>query len=216
MTATADQFRTPRTPGIVFHWPRAYDLVAWMLMPGRAFREKLIDLSSVAPGESVLDVGCGTGTLATAVKRRLGRASSVHGIDASPEMIERARRKARRAGVSVDFANAVAESLPFQDASFDAVLSTMMLHCLPADARKRCVHEIRRVLRPNGRLLAIDFGGPVAERRSLIARHVGAHAHFDLRAVLAPLSDAGLDRIESGALGIGDLWFVLARTRVRS
>lgn len=126
----------------------------------RAFRDKLVELARLAPGESVLDVGCGTGTLAIAARRRVGSAGKVNGIDPSPEMIARARKKTLKARVEVVFETAVAESLPFPQATFDAVLSTAMLHHLPdQEARRQCIHEIRRVLRPGGRLLAVDFGG---------------------------------------------------------
>jgi demethylmenaquinone methyltransferase/2-methoxy-6-polyprenyl-1,4-benzoquinol methylase/phosphoethanolamine N-methyltransferase len=78
----------------------------------RAFREKTLDVAQVAPGESVLDIGCGTGTLAIAAKRRVGSSAGVTGIDASPQMIARARKKARRVGADVTFAAANVENLP--------------------------------------------------------------------------------------------------------
>jgi len=80
-------------------------------------------------------VACGTGTLAITAKRRVGPNGRVFGIDASPEMIKRARKKARKAGVDVVLENAVVEKLPFPDATFDSVLSTVMLHHLPDEAR---------------------------------------------------------------------------------
>src|ERR687895_1774406 len=96
----------PATKGHVMHTSaRFYDLMVWVLTLGRerALRERLIELARLAPGESVLDVGCGTGTLAIAAKRRVGAAGTVHGIDASLEMIDRARRKAAKAGADVAF-----------------------------------------------------------------------------------------------------------------
>src|SRR5262249_6889416 len=148
--------------GKVLHAAAAYDILIWLVTLGRerAFREKMLRLAHLEPGESVLDVGCGTGTLAIAAKRQVGTAGTVHGVDASPEMIARAEKKARKAGVKVAFKNAFAQSLPFPDAKFDVVLSTVMLHHLPQTARQELAIEIRRVLRPGGRVLAIDFGGP--------------------------------------------------------
>src|SRR5262245_20748269 len=89
--------------GIILHTPRFYDFLAWVLMRGRegAFREKVLDLARLKPGESVLDVGCGTGTLAIAAKRRAGT-GKVFSIDASPEMIARANRKAKKAGLNIE------------------------------------------------------------------------------------------------------------------
>ena len=77
----------------VIHWARAYDLLVWALMLGRerTFREKTLDLACLAEGDSVLDVGCGTGTLAILAKNRVGNLGKVTGVDASPEMINRAR-----------------------------------------------------------------------------------------------------------------------------
>src|SRR5688572_23501400 len=122
---------TPQTKGRVMHSEaRYYDILAWMLTLGRerAFRERLVGLARVESGEAVLDVGCGTGTLAITAKRCVGAASAVYGIDASPEMIERAKRKAAKAGVQVTFQTAIVEALPFHGAQFDVVLSTLMLH----------------------------------------------------------------------------------------
>jgi ubiquinone/menaquinone biosynthesis C-methylase UbiE len=211
VTRTIGRNTAPSTKGKLIHWALAYDIAVWMTSLGteRAFRDKLVELARLAPGESVLDVGCGTGTLAIAARRRVGSAGKVNGIDPSPEMIARARKKTLKARVEVVFETAVAESLPFPQATFDAVLSTAMLHHLPdQEARRQCIHEIRRVLRPGGRLLAVDFGGLADEKRSLVARLL--HTHFDLREVASLLSEVGLITFESGSVGVRSLRFILA------
>jgi SAM-dependent methyltransferase len=76
----------------------------------RVFREKVLRLARLQPGEAVLDVGCGTGTLAIAAKRQVGPTGTVYGIDASPEMLARAEKKARKAGVEVVLKNAMAQA----------------------------------------------------------------------------------------------------------
>jgi ubiquinone/menaquinone biosynthesis C-methylase UbiE len=212
MTTMTNSRPLPRTTGKVFHWPRSYDLLLRVLWGGAeaAYREKVIELARLQPGETVLDVGCGTGTLAIAAGRRVGPAGRVHGIDASPAMIARARRKAAAARVAVVFKTAIAEVLPFADATFDAVVSTTVLHCLPDAARRQSVAEMRRVLKPGGRLLAVDFGGPAHDRRSLIG-HLSHHRRFDLSEVIPLLRDVGLIAIESGAVDFSDLQFVLAQ-----
>jgi ubiquinone/menaquinone biosynthesis C-methylase UbiE len=211
MMTMADLHRTLSTTGSVLHWAASYDLLVWLLTLGqeRVFREKVVRLARLQPGESVLDVGCGTGTLAIAAKRCVGPTGTVHGIDASPEMIARAGKKARKAGVEVVFKHAVAEALPVPDAHVDAVLSTVMLHHLPRKARQQCACEIRRVLKPGGRVLAVDFGGSARERRGLFA-HVHRHGHVNLPDMIALLSGVGLNIVESGAVGLRDLQFVLA------
>jgi ubiquinone/menaquinone biosynthesis C-methylase UbiE len=190
---------------------RYYDLLAWLLTLGRegALRERLVSLAGLSPGDTVLDVGCGTGTLAIAVKRRVGAAGSVHGIDASPAMIARARRKAAKAGAEVAFRTAIAEELPFPDASVDVVLSTLMMHHLPRPARMRCVREMRRVLRPGGRVLAVDFAPPAGRRAGILGRF-HRHGHTALREIVELLTNAGLRVVEFGSVGLGDLQFALA------
>jgi 2-polyprenyl-3-methyl-5-hydroxy-6-metoxy-1,4-benzoquinol methylase len=108
------------TTGRTLHRAVAYDLLVWLVTRGRErrFRETLLTLSRVQTGESVLDVGCGTGSLAIAAKQRVGT-DGAFGIDASPEMIGRANRKARKAAVDITFQQAAAEALPFPDQQFD-------------------------------------------------------------------------------------------------
>jgi len=197
--------------GGIIHWAARYDLVVWLMTLGRekAFREKVVRLASLEPGESVLDVGCGTGTLAIAAKRAVGATGTVHGVDASPEMIARARKKAKGKGVEVVFERAVAEALPFPDGRFDAVLTSLMLHHLQREARPRCIGEIRRVLKPGGRLLAVDFGGTAREKRGLIS-HFHRHMRFDVQEVVPMLDAVGLKNVESGDVGFLDLRFVRA------
>jgi ubiquinone/menaquinone biosynthesis C-methylase UbiE len=199
------------TTGLVVHWAARYDLLIWLVTLGRErkLRERLLQPARLQAGESVLDVGCGTGSLAIAAKRRVGPTGSVYGIDASPEMIARASNKAKKAGAEVIFENGLAESLPFPDKRFDVVLSTVMLHHLPGKLREQGVREMRRVLNPGGRLLAVDFAGASRHGRGPLA-HFHRHGRIDPRQLVDLTSDAGLRVVESGALGIWDLQFVLA------
>src|SRR5262245_22769312 len=112
-----DHEAAPRTHGLVIDWAARYDLLAWLFTPGRErqLRERFVTLAGLQAGEDVLDIGCGTGTLAIAATRHVMPGGTVFGIDASPSMITRARRKAAKAGVQVAFQVAVAEDLPFPD-----------------------------------------------------------------------------------------------------
>jgi ubiquinone/menaquinone biosynthesis C-methylase UbiE len=202
---------TIETTRRVLHRAAGYDFLIWLLTRGRErrFREHVLSFARLQRGESVLDVGCGTGTLAIAAKHHVGPTARVDAIDASPQMIARARKKARNADVDIAFHHASAEALPFADAQFDVVLSTVMLHHLPRRARQQCTGEIRRVLKPAGRVLVVDFGPPSGGRRTFIG-HFHRHGHTKVEDIIALLTAAGLQTIESGAVGIKDLHFVLA------
>jgi ubiquinone/menaquinone biosynthesis C-methylase UbiE len=200
-----------RTTGHVLRWAAPYDMLIWLVTLGRErrFREQLLEPAQLKSGESVLDVGCGSGSLALVAKHLVGPAGSVHGIDASDAMIGRARRKAKKARADVTFESALAQSLPIPDARFDVVLSTVMLHHLPRKARHESVREMRRVLKPGGRLLVVEFGGAAPQRMGPIA-HLHRHGAIKPSELNELVSDVGLDVVEKGALGIWNLQFVLA------
>lgn len=215
MTATHDAARPlnsgTRTTGRILHSARGYDWLAWLMTFGResAFRDKILDLATLEPGESVLDVGSGTGTLAIRAKARVGPDGYVCGVDASPAMVAAATKKAKKARADVLFESAVVESLPFADAHFDAVFSTLMMHHLPRLARELGVREMRRVVKPGGRLVVVDFGAPRREQHGVLAR-LHRHGHVRRDAIVGLLGDAGFRVGASGALGIRDLWFAVA------
>ena len=197
--------------GNVLHDAAGYDFLLWLFTFGRerSLREKMLQLARINDGESVLDVGCGTGTLAILARERVGPAGSVSGLDASPEMIARARRKAQKRGVDVTFETAPAQELPFAEARFDLALATVMLHHLGRPARAQCLHEIKRVLKPSGRLLVVDFETS-SERHGVLARLHRRHGHVAEDAVHVLLGETGFDIVESGAVGFRDLHFSLA------
>ncbi|MBU6438790.1 MAG: class I SAM-dependent methyltransferase [Betaproteobacteria bacterium] len=190
---------------------RLYDLGSWLLLRGRArgYRQGLLELAGVGPGSRVLDVGCGTGSLVLE-SVRAGAAQAI-GVDASPDMLGIARRKAMRAGWGATFTQASAEDLPCADASCDVVFNTIMLHHLPQPARLQCAREMRRVLKPGGRLLVVEFGAGSSGAPHGRRGHGGRHGHVPAAAVARVLLEAGLTVLESGPIGVRDLHYTLAR-----
>jgi len=202
------------TRGRVIRWARFYDPLVTLVTLGRAsaMREQTADLAAIRPGETVLEVGCGTGELTGRARARAGSTGLVCGIDPAAEMIAVARQKAARGGLGIDYRVAAIEALPFPDATFDIVLSSLMMHHLPDDLKPRGLAEVRRVLKPGGRLLIVDFKRPSGLLSHLplaVLIHRGmARGVQDLLPVVAA---AGFADVESGDTGFGPLGFVSAR-----
>ncbi|MNS40643.1 Ubiquinone/menaquinone biosynthesis C-methyltransferase UbiE [compost metagenome] len=144
-------------PAIMAPWRYEASFNRWIGGKGRAFRAFAADLVEVGSGMSVLDLGSGTGTWAMELKRRVGESGHVAGVDLSEALVAGARRKAKRAGLPIDFQVASVERLPFADASMDLIVSSLVMHHLAPDVLARAVSEIRRVVKPGGRVVILDF-----------------------------------------------------------
>jgi ubiquinone/menaquinone biosynthesis C-methylase UbiE len=194
-TCTHSLESAPKTKGLLIRWASFYDSVVDILTLGQAkrLRTMTIDSTLLKSGESLLDVGCGTGGVTIPGKKRIGHNGKAAGIDPSPEMIAVASRKARKAGLEIDFRLGVIEDLPYPDASFDVVTSSLMMHHLPEDLQVKGLTEIYRVLKPNGRVLIADTMRPrgflVRQLFALIARHHGLK--FGIEGLPEMLTSAG-------------------------
>jgi demethylmenaquinone methyltransferase/2-methoxy-6-polyprenyl-1,4-benzoquinol methylase/phosphoethanolamine N-methyltransferase len=120
----------------------------------------IIEMAKIKPGDKVLDVGCGTGSLTLTAKNYVGPPGSAYGIDASPEMIDVARKKAKRSGSETVFEVGLIEKIAYSDATFDVVISRLVIHHLPDDLKRRGIAEIFRVLKPGGLFFLADFKPP--------------------------------------------------------
>ena len=118
------------TSGIVLHGSRVYDVVFGRFI--RSTDAEILLRAGVAPGDHLLDVGTGPGYLAFAASRLVAPRGAAIGIDASAEMIARARTLAARARSEAEYRVATAEALPFDDDAFDVVVSRLVFHHLAA------------------------------------------------------------------------------------
>jgi len=166
----------------------------------RRTHRAVVELAALRAGERVLDVGCGTGSLAIALKSSVGPTGRVHGIDASPEMIEVARRAASKAGVDVNFQVGLAEAIPFPDETFDLVVSQLAIHHLPDDLKPSAFVEMHRVLKSGGRCLIVDFEPPKSIPGRLVAQMVLGPMMMgtNVKNYRAPLEKAGFNKVETG------------------
>jgi ubiquinone/menaquinone biosynthesis C-methylase UbiE len=188
------------TKGLILKGGWRYDLHGWLFDTfwlrgqGQELRRRSGALARIQPGEQVLDVGCGTGTLAIEVARRVGATGRVVGIDPGTEQIARARTKAARRHVPVEFQVGVIEQLAFPDQTFDVVLSTLMMHHLPASLKRQGLAEIARVLKPGGRMVIADFTRPKDRQGQARRFHAGGSSLPEL-AIL--VQEAGFSQVET-------------------
>ena len=134
----------------------------------------LLEQAALQPASRVLDVGCGTGTLAILIKQqRPDGDGRRHQCQSKGTRARRAQGPIRRC--SVHFERGFADSLAYPDASFDRVFSSLMFHHLGKNEKERSLREIRRVLRPGGRLEFLDIANPQSHSHGLLARLIHPH-----------------------------------------
>ena len=139
---------------------------------------RLVEQAELRAGQRVLDLGCGTGAT-TLVAKRAQPGIDIVGLDPDAKALARATRKAARDRLAIDFQQGFGDALPFADGSFDRVLSSFMFHHLESGQKPGVLREVRRVLRPGGRLHLLDFGGAGHGLGAFVARLV--HREESLR-----------------------------------
>jgi ubiquinone/menaquinone biosynthesis C-methylase UbiE len=147
-------------PALSFHWLTPYyDAVVGTTTRERAFKQVLIRQAGCKAGQQVLDLACGTGTLAIWIKQSQPLAT-VTGVDGDPAILSIATRKAQRADVAVQFDHALSYHLPYPAAHFDRAVSSLFFHHLTWENKQRTAQELFRVLKPGGQLHVADWGYP--------------------------------------------------------
>lgn len=190
-----------QTEGHLIRWVSFYDVLVNIMTLGQADRLRLLTLDQalLKRDESILDVGCGTGGVTIPAKIRVGENGSAAGIDPSPEMIAVARRKAKRGGIEIDFRVGVIEALPFPNETFDVVTSSLMMHHLPQHLQVKGLAEIRRVLKPGGRILIADMMRPSHSFTKRFFTLLVQHGHamqFGIEDLLPFLREAGFEEVK--------------------
>jgi len=137
-----------------------FDFIQKYIVRDVRYKAMLIEQAQIEPRQKVLDLGCGTGTLAIMAKAAQPKAEVI-GLDADPEMLQMAIAKASEQKLAIQFDVGFAHKLPYPDASFDRVLSSIMIHHLKTPEKMMAANEVFRVLKPGGELHIIDFGKPV-------------------------------------------------------
>lgn len=158
----------------------SYDLLADA--GEHAAREQGEQALKLQPGESVLEIGFGTGNSLAAFLEATGMAGMVAGIDISPRMREVAEEKLRAKGLAGRAALKIgdARQLPYEDNCFDAAFMSFTLELIPPDDIPLVLAELRRVLKPEGRLAVVAMATvPEGERASVLEKtYIWMHRHF--------------------------------------
>ncbi|MEV6490746.1 class I SAM-dependent methyltransferase [Actinoplanes sp. NPDC051633] len=190
--------RTDYLPAMGKHWLLPLYDPFTRLWGVRRVHEQLLGHADIRGGLRVLEIGCGTGNLLTALGRRTPDVDAL-GIDPDPRALRIARRKAASRNLPVRYEQAFAGDLPLPDDTFDRVLSSFMLHHLDEEERMRALREVRRVLRPGGQLHVVDAdaSAPGGHRKH---PHL---AHSTPDRVLADLRAAGLTGAAETGRGTG-------------
>jgi ubiquinone/menaquinone biosynthesis C-methylase UbiE len=195
-----------------------YDAVAWLLGE-RAIKRDLVRQARITPGADVLDLGCGTGTLALLVMETQP-AARVSGLDVDPEILALARGKIAAAGAEVRLVEGSATAPPFPPASFDRVLSTLVLHHLTTAQKREALAAVRRLLRPGGELHVADWGKPqnLLMRVASLgfrwldgAETTAANLRGELPGLIAAAGFTAVEETERRMTPLGTLAFLRAR-----
>lgn len=178
-----------------------YDLALRLATRERIWRSKLLNQVAPANGEAILDVGCGTGTFAIALKRRAPEARVV-GIDPDPAILDRAAAKATAAGVQVEWRHGYARDVADYAGEFDKAVCSLVFHQVPLPEKTSGIAAMMTAVRPGGDLHIADYAFQDSWMMRQLFRTVQL---FDGRENTQANADGALERILSELEGASSL-----------
>lgn len=206
-------------PALGYGWlTPMFDVVLRWTTREESFRKRLMAQADLSGAQHVLDLGCGTGSLAVRMKQDFPHVNFV-GLDADGEMLCRARAKATAAHTAIQFDRGFSRELPYDDATFDRVVSTLFFHHLDGQEKVRTLKEALRVLRPGGQLHIADWGRPTGPMMRMMFLVVRITDGFEVTrdnvngSMPTMLQDAGFEAVrENGAMNMlcGTVRFIAA------
>lgn len=134
-----------------------YDFFVGATMPEVSIKQSLINIAYLTDGAAVLDFGCGTATL-TIMAKEHRPAINITGIDIDKSILNKAAEKINQKGLDIKLTDYDGERLPFEDNSFDRIISCLVFHHLETPVKQKILAEIFRVTKNNGQLFIADFG----------------------------------------------------------
>jgi len=218
--AHSDTSDKPFVPALGWHWlTRFYDPFIALMLRERVLKQQLVDQAQLKAGYSVLDFGCGTGTLAMLVKRACP-AARVMGIDADPQVLAIAREKVARAGLDIELQQGFFTADTFPPASFDRIVTSLVLHHLTHDEKLAVLRAMRTALRGDGELHVADFGAPHTALMRVPSRvvqmvdgadRIGDNLAGRLPEIIAAAGFTAVETLDRRATPFGTLAYLRAR-----
>ncbi|MDQ3375152.1 MAG: class I SAM-dependent methyltransferase [Acidobacteriota bacterium] len=189
-------------PALSYDWLTPfYDTAVRLTTREKVFKKALVEQAKIKANHRVLDLACGTGTLTILIKNTQPQAKVV-GIDGDARILEIAKTKAKQSDVEIQFDEGMSVDLPYEDESFDSVVSSLFFHHLTRENKLKTLREVKRILKPNGEFHIADWGLPanllMKGSSYLIQLLDGSETTADSFSGLLPkfMADAGFDMVE--------------------
>src|SRR5713101_3734259 len=177
-----------------------------------ATKRRLIEQAEVRSGFRVLDIGCGTGSLAVLIKRSHPEVEVI-GVDPDPAALAISKRKANRAGLSIEFDRGFSDHMSYPDASFDRVFSSFMFHHLEPSERAATLREICRVLKRGGSLHLLDFAPRDGKGHHHRSPHESARYEGRMTVLMSEAGLADAREVAKGKIFFGAIAYYRAERR---